>query len=105
MKLTENPPESPDFPVGGGLAFPERRKSPTDRRKNDTRRTLEERRCDSRLTPVKQHKPIRTWLRSLFQARLGVDRRKKNDRRRNRDRRQQRSQSILTPEEIADLLS
>jgi hypothetical protein len=104
MKLTENSPELQDFPVGGGLAFPERRKSPHDRRKNNTRRTLDERRCDSRLTPVKP-KPIRTWLRSLFQARLGVDRRKKNDRRKYMDRRQQRSQSILTPEEIADLLS
>jgi hypothetical protein len=47
---------------------------------------------------------MKAWIRSLTNARLGVDRRKKVDRRSIEDRRQQRLESILTKEELADLL-
>ena len=83
----------------------ERRVNASDRRKTENRRSQEERRLDSRLATVKQRKTIKIWLRAMTRSRLGVDRRKKEDRRLNRDRRQQQLRSILTREEIADLLS
>ncbi len=47
---------------------------------------------------------MKAWIRSLTNARLGVDRRKKADRRSIEDRRLQRLESLLTQEELADLL-
>jgi hypothetical protein len=54
---------------------------------------------------VKQRKTIKVWLRSMIHSRMGVDRRKKNERRIVSDRRQLLLRSILTRDEIADLLS
>jgi hypothetical protein len=84
---------------------PERRISTGDRRQSVDRRTHRERRTDSRLAPSKPHKSIKTWLRSVVKARLGVDRRKSADRRASTDRRYLRIESILTKEELADLLA
>ncbi len=75
------------------------------RRKNENRRSQDERRLDSRVVSVQLRKTIKNWLRSLTHLRLGVDRRKKNDQRKDRDRRNQRLGSILTREEIVDLLA
>lgn len=47
---------------------------------------------------------MKAWIRSLTNSRLGVDRRKKADRRSIEDRRLQRLESLLTKEELADLL-
>lgn len=83
----------------------ERRKSSSSRRKIEDRRSQEERRLDSRVATVNLRKTIKAWFRSLTRSRLGVDRRKNRDRRKNVDRRQRGQGSILTQEEIADLLS
>jgi len=96
---------SRNHPAGDNSERPERRISKLDRRKFVDRRSNEERRCDNRLAPPKQQKSINSWLRSLVNARLGVDRRKKADRRSLKDRRQLHLGSLLTKEEIADLLS
>ena len=83
---------------------PERRSPASDRRNATDRRSNEERRSDNRLAPVKQPKSMKAWIRSLTNSRLGVDRRKKADRRSIEDRRLQRLESLLTQEELADLL-
>lgn len=83
--------------------FEERRKS-GDRRTADDRRSQEERRHDFR-DGAETHKiTLKTWLLSKTKSRLGVDRRK-TERRSYLDRRQQRSQSLLTQNELAELLS
>ena len=84
----------------------ERRVNASDRRQSGDRRSHNERRTDRRVSSVKGRKSIKAWFRSLFHARLGVDRRKVSDRRRMGDRRKQSLlRSILTREEIEDLLS
>jgi hypothetical protein len=83
----------------------ERRINTCDRRKNGDRRSLEERRLDSRLAAPRQPKTLRVWLRSLIRTRLGVDRRKKNNRRGITDRRRITIRTILTQDEINDLLA
>ena len=85
-----------------GDAIPERRKN-QERRVCQDRRATTERRIDSRENGQKPHRSMRSWLRSKINARLGVDRRK-GDRRKFLDRRAA-PQSILTKEEIHDLLS
>lgn len=84
----------------------ERRRPESCRRKSDReRRDYSERRYDSR----KAKNPNRTlhgWIRSLTHARLGVDRRQQGDQRIVLNRRTPlRPSSMLTKEEIADLLS
>lgn len=81
-----------------------------DRRKNGERRVLAdrraqvERRIDTRNSAEKKKRSLRTWFRSLTNARLGVDRRK-GDRRSGFDRRQKNLHSLLSQNEIQDLLS
>ena len=101
----ENTPESSSRLSCDGSKCLERRKSVSSRRKREDRRSEEERRFDSRVAAVALRKAIKSWFRSLTRSRLGVDRRKKRDRRKIADRRQQLLRSVLTPEEIADLLS
>lgn len=84
----------------------ERRRPESCRRISDRdRRTYSERRYDSRKT---KH-PNRTfygWFRSLTHGRLGVDRRQPGDQRIIANRRTPlRPNSMLTKEELADLLS
>ena len=84
----------------------ERRSPEGGRRRSDRdRRGYSERRYDSR----KAKNPNRTlqgWMRSITRARLGVDRRQYGDRRIIENRRTPlRPSSMLTKEEIADLLS
>ena len=69
-------------------------------------RSGQERRSDNRLSPAKQQKSLKEWFRAVTHLRLGVDRRKSRDRRRAFERRQTyQAHSLLTPEELADLLS
>lgn len=82
----------------------DRRVSRSDRRTTTDRRSNQERRNDNRLAPAKHPKTLKAWLRALTNSRLGVDRRKRVDRRSSIDRRQPRLESILTKEELADLL-
>jgi hypothetical protein len=89
----------------GGLKNQERRSFPSDRRKTEDRRAQGERRFDRRQAKGARSVPITGWLLSIIHPRLGVDRRKNPDRRRVSDRRLQSMQSILTKDEIADLLS
>ncbi|KAF0187687.1 MAG: hypothetical protein FD168_2411 [Desulfobulbaceae bacterium] len=98
MKIFENVSTSPSYFAHDGFAGVERRNSP-ERRKNDGRRSQKERRLDSREAPVNLRKTIKIWFLALIHLRLGVDRRK------NGARRQLRNGTILTREELADLLS
>jgi hypothetical protein len=102
--MTKNRETSSDYLVDR-IKNLERRLNTSDRRKTEDRRSQDERRFDSRLATVKQRRTIKVWLRSMTHSRLGVDRRKKDDRRSSNDRRRQSMRSILTRDEIADLLS
>lgn len=86
----------------GGDAIADRRKN-QERRVCQDRRASSERRIDIRQSGQKPRRSVRSWLRSKINARLGVDRRK-GERRRLTDRRAA-PRSILTKEEIHDLLS
>ncbi|MDX2508666.1 MAG: hypothetical protein QNK28_03855 [Desulfobacterales bacterium] len=81
------------------------RRKDRDRRSMESRRTEMERRHDFRDDPNAPHRSIsiRIWLRSVINARLGVDRRKET--RRRSDRRRPNQNAVLTPEEINELLS
>ena len=81
----------------------ERRKKNRRRDDHDRRKSME-RRCDIRENRRKPKKTLRTWMRSLTNARLGVDRRKGKDQRTIHDRRNPSPRSMLTKEELADLL-
>ena len=85
--------------------FVERRVAKNDRRHNRERRRGGERRTDPRLAQSKPNKSLKEWVRSVTHLRLGVDRRKNQDRRRQYDRRQITPASLLSKEELADLLS
>lgn len=80
----------------------ERRQANSCRRTSD-RRTFQERRYDSRNTK-NPNRTFRGWLRSFTHTRLGVDRRKRGEQRIVANRRNPRPSSMLTKEEIADLL-
>jgi len=95
-----NPPET-NNDLWDGI---ERRNLHTNRRKGENRRSPTERRCDTRDESQKQKLTLRCWMRSLTNARLGVDRRKKVDQRSAIDRRNPNPRSMLTKEELADLL-
>nr|WP_321466340.1 hypothetical protein [uncultured Desulfobulbus sp.] len=86
--------------------FVERRVAKKDRRRTCERRCGQERRRDNRLSPARQAKTLKEWFRSVTHLRLGVDRRKNRERRLPYDRRQaNQASSLLSPEELADLLS
>lgn len=82
----------------------ERRKNRVERREFFERRLSAERRFDFRKAHPQIRRSLKSWFRSLANARLGVDRRSGVDRRALEDRRSKELRSILTPEEIADLL-
>ncbi|MFH0783788.1 MAG: hypothetical protein V2B20_17790 [Pseudomonadota bacterium] len=81
----------------------ERRKPHNCRRVSD-RRTNQERRVDRRTASGKHSRGLYEWLRSLAKSRLGVDRRKNFDQRITANRRKFTPRSLLTKEELADLL-
>ena len=83
----------------------ERRAERSERRGSVERRRSVERRFDFRNARPETRRSLKAWLRSLANARLGVDRRKGVDRRARDDRRSKELRSLLTPEELADLLS
>jgi hypothetical protein len=82
----------------------ERRDGTRERRDISDRRMSSERRFDYREVNPPTKRSLKSWIRSLANSRLGVDRRKGADRRMDNDRRSQQLRSILTPEELADLL-
>ena len=82
----------------------ERRNDRENRRDFSNRRLSRERRFDYREAKPSAKRSLKAWIRSLANARLGVDRRKREERRRYDDRRTQQLRSILTPEELAALL-
>lgn len=81
----------------------ERRKPARERRENSDRRFKDERRFDFREAHPPARRSVTAWMRSLTNARLGVDRRKGSERR-IVDRRSAMLRSLLTHQEIADLL-
>ncbi len=82
----------------------ERRENDNERRAFFDRRVANERRFDYRESNPPPRRSIKSWMRSLSNARLGVDRRKGGDRRNLEDRRSRELRSLLTSEEIAALL-
>ena len=80
------------------------RRKPNSNRRNSERRSARERRFDRRDSTLKKNRGFYGWLRSLIKARLGVDRRKYIDQRTVPDRRNPSPRSMLTKEELADLL-
>jgi len=89
-------------PVYNNWDGTERRK-PNSPRRHSERRSSQERRYDRR-EGLSKNRSFYGWLRSLIKARLGVDRRKYTDQRVIADRRNPTPRSMLTKEEIADLL-
>ncbi|MBU0942895.1 MAG: hypothetical protein KJ804_14655 [Proteobacteria bacterium] len=81
----------------------ERRKAGSRRRAADLL-IDQERRCDRRNGAEKKSRSLIGWLRSYLKPRLGVDRRKTVDRRVLAKQYIFNSGSLLTREEIADLL-
>jgi hypothetical protein len=81
----------------------ERRTPVRERREKTERRFDAERRFDFREADPPVRRSVKAWMRTLTNARLGVDRRKGIERR-IVDRRSEELRSLLTPEEIADLL-
>ena len=79
------------------------RRKPNSCRRQSERRSSRERRYDRREGSTK-NRGFYGWIRSLLKARLGVDRRKNIDRRVVADRRSPTPRSMLTKEELADLL-
>jgi hypothetical protein len=104
MERVENSASAATYTAYDGLVYAERR-NVSKRRVIDNRRSQKERRLDSREVPFDLRKTVKTWFLSLIHSRLGVDRRKQGDRRKNGSRRQQRNGTILTREELNDLLS
>jgi len=80
----------------------ERRKPVRERRGSSDRRFDVERRFDFREATPPARRSVKAWMRALTNARLGVDRRKVE--RRTVDRRSEELRSLLSPEEIAELL-
>lgn len=83
----------------------DRRKSSFDRRNKTCRRLRQERRVDRwNLLKVKYSLSFRNRIRALLNPRSGVDRRKAEQRIFD-DRRGMNPASLLTKEELADLLA
>ena len=82
----------------------DRRQNKHNRRDNQDRRSVRERRHDFRNGSNKQRRTFCEWWRAITNARLGVDRRKQ-ERRKNMDRRRQNLNNLLTEEEITELLN
>ncbi len=87
----------------GNIIFEDRRKN-GERRVLADRRVNPERRNDSRDGSKPKRMSLRCWIRSKTNPRLGVDRRKAQ-RRSGLDRRKKNLYSLLTQDEIKDLLS
>ena len=81
----------------------ERRKGGSGRREFSERRAANERRFDYRDAEQPPRRSIKSWVRALSNARLGVDRRKGSERR-LQDRRSLELRSLLSSEEIEAFL-
>lgn len=74
------------------------------RRLQGDRRVSNERRTDPRGEVGGAKRSLRRWIRSVTKPRVGVDRRKGGDRRSHQTQTDTNLTSLLTPEELADLL-
>ncbi|MBE0583217.1 MAG: hypothetical protein IH612_05575 [Desulfofustis sp.] len=74
------------------------------RRVHPDRRVCGERRSDPRGDGIGRKRSIMAWVRTLTNPRIGVDRRKGIDRRRSEPERTIRIKSLLTQEELSELL-
>ncbi|NNK96825.1 MAG: hypothetical protein HKP41_20935 [Desulfobacterales bacterium] len=74
------------------------------RRVRGDRRVSIERRTDPRSQASGAKRSLKRWIRSVTKPRIGVDRRKGGDRRSFRTQNDANLTSLLTPEELADLL-
>ena len=74
------------------------------RRVQADRRVSNERRTDPRSGGGETKRSLKRWLRSITKPRVGVDRRKGGDRRSYQTQNDANLTSLLTPEELADLL-
>lgn len=79
------------------------RRRPNSCRRIADRRSTHERRHDPRTGGMVTPRGLFAWLRALTRRRLGVDRRKNPDQRKG-NRRMATRCSLLTREELADLL-
>lgn len=82
----------------------DRRQGDRCRRKLEDRRVSGERRSDRRGGVVGRKRSLKAWVRTLTNPRLGVDRRKGGDQRLSVNRRNINVKSLLTQEELSDLL-
>ncbi len=73
-----------------------------ERRVSD-RRVCDERRCDRRVSS-NGSRSLKAWVKSLTRPRIGVDRRKQGDRRKQQIRPARDLRSLLTADEINELL-
>ena len=103
LKLFEQTEMTKIVDSSGKIIFEDRRKG-GERRVLADRRVNPERRHDGRDGTKPKRKSLRSWFRSKTNARLGVDRRK-GQRRSGLDRRKKNLYSLLTQDEIKDLLS
>lgn len=67
------------------------------------RRVCNERRCDRRISN-NGSRSLKAWVKSLMRPRIGVDRRKQGDRRKRQVAPVRDLRSLLTADEISDLL-
>ena len=74
------------------------------RRAGGDRRINSERRFDPRGGAEGSKRSLKAWIRSLTNPRIGIDRRKGSDRRRARSGKTINIKSLLTREELSDLL-
>ena len=74
------------------------------RRVRSDRRVQGERRSDPRGGGSGRKRSVIAWVRTLTNPRIGVDRRKGVDRRRNEPERTIRIKTLLTQEELSELL-
>ncbi len=74
-----------------------------DRRNSGDRRKSSERRSDLR-TIGEQKRSFKVWVKSLTNPRLGVDRRKGGDQRSPFSTQDMNIKSLLSPEELSELL-
>ncbi|THB74462.1 MAG: hypothetical protein D6B25_13485 [Desulfobulbaceae bacterium] len=82
----------------------DRRSGDRCRRSGTDRRVSGERRVDRRGATSSKKRGLKAWVRTLTNPRLGVDRRKGVDQRAGDSRRDIKINSLLTQEELSDLL-
>ena len=75
-----------------------------ERRRARERRSTDERRHDPRAAETPQRRSIIGSIRTVLNPRIGIDRRKGRERRKTQRTRTLQTSTIVTPEELQDLL-